>query len=122
MKVITLLLLSALAVFGQINEPRIRFKTEAHYTAQALKARIQGLVVISCVVSAEGAPVNIKVERSLDPGLDESAVAAVKQWIFWPATQDGEPVAMRATVDVSFNLNLNPGYHQRRSVFVYVRP
>jgi protein TonB len=35
-------------------------------------------------------------------GLDEKAIEAVRQWRFRPATQDGNPVEMVATVEVNF--------------------
>jgi TonB family protein len=35
-------------------------------------------------------------------GLDEKAVEAVRQWKFEPATLDGTPVAVQATVEVNF--------------------
>jgi protein TonB len=44
------------------------------------------------------------VQRSAGMGLDEKAMAAVKQWRFQPATLDGRPVAVRISVEVSFRL------------------
>jgi hypothetical protein len=47
---------------------------------------------------------NIRVVRSLDPGLDQRAIEAVRQWHFRPGTKDGKPVRVAATVDVNFQL------------------
>ena len=42
--------------------------------------------------------------KSLDAGLDLSAIEAVGKWRFKPATQDGKAVAFQATIEVSFKL------------------
>jgi len=51
---------------------------------------------------------NFQVERALGKGLDEKAIEAVKQWRFRPAMKDGEPVAIRATIEVSFGKMPSP--------------
>jgi protein TonB len=37
-------------------------------------------------------------------GLDENAVAAVKQYRFKPATENGKPVAVYLNVEVNFEI------------------
>lgn len=76
------------------------------YTAQALAARVQGVVVLSAVVLADGTVGEITVVRSLDTqyGLDDSAVSATKQWLFNPGTKDGVAVAVRVTIEMSFTI------------------
>lgn len=37
-------------------------------------------------------------------GLDEKAVEAVSQWRFQPATVNGQPLRVRAVVEVNFRL------------------
>jgi periplasmic protein TonB len=37
-------------------------------------------------------------------GLDEKAIAAVREWRFQPATLNGQPVAVQINVEVSFRL------------------
>jgi len=43
------------------------------------------------------------VVRSLDADVDESAVKAVQEWRFEPARKDGNPVAVRVTVEIRFH-------------------
>jgi hypothetical protein len=44
-------------------------------------------------------------EQIPDPlGLDEAAIAALKFWRFRPATKEGKPISIRATVSVQFRL------------------
>jgi TonB family protein len=56
------------------------------------------------VVNAQGNPEQIKVQHSLDAGLDQKAIDAVKHWEFEPAMKDGEPVAVMINVEVNFRL------------------
>jgi TonB family protein len=56
------------------------------------------------IVTAKGKVRDLKVIRSLDPGLDKQAVAAVSTWRFEPATKDGKPVAVHLPVEVTFRL------------------
>jgi len=41
----------------------------------------------------------------LDPGLDETAIAAVKQWKLESGKQDGKPVRVSATIEINFRLD-----------------
>ena len=78
------------------------FKKEPEYTAEARAAKYQGTVVLSVTIGADGIVSAAKVLRSLGMGLDEKAIEAVRQWRFRPATQDGNPIEMVATVEVNF--------------------
>lgn len=71
-------------------------------------AKLEGAVVVSLVVGKDGQPGDQRVIRSLGLGLDENAVACVSRWRFAPGTKDGQPVAVRATVEVNFRLLLDP--------------
>ena len=56
------------------------------------------------MVDANGMPQNEQVVKSLDPGLDQNALAAVAQYRFKPAMKDGVPVPVKITIDVTFKL------------------
>jgi protein TonB len=79
-------------------------KVEPEYTKEAKKKKIQGRTILSVVINTEGQPENVHVVRSLNAGLDQKAIEAVRQWSFEPATKDGQPVAVRATIEVNFKL------------------
>jgi protein TonB len=70
----------------------------------ARQARVQGVVVLECVISPDGKVTNVKVLRG-SPLLDDSAVEAVKQWVYSPTLLNGEPVAVIMTVTVNFKLS-----------------
>ena len=82
------------------------FKPKPSYTAEAMRARIQGSVWVQCVVQTNGKCTDIEVVRHLDErfGLDQEAVKSVRQWIFKPGTRLGQPVPVLVTIEVEFAL------------------
>jgi protein TonB len=50
-------------------------------------------------------PQNVQVTKKLGYGLDEEAVAAVNQYRFKPAMQNGGPVPVKLTVEVNFRFD-----------------
>jgi TonB family protein len=80
------------------------FASGAHpsYTPLAAAAGIQGVVVLSCVVTKDGATAEIKVLKSLDPGLDAEAVKVARAWRFTPGKKDGKPASLTVTLEVPF--------------------
>lgn len=92
-------------VVNGISAPRVIYAPDPVYTEKARKAHIEGRCLLWLIVGSDGVPRNIKVQRSLGHGLDESAVEAVSQWRFDPALKDGQPVAVQINVDVTFKLS-----------------
>ena len=76
------------------------------YTAEAMRAKVQGIVLLECVVLVTGTVGNCSVKRSLDQtfGLDTEAVKAARQWRFVPGTRFGEPVPVLVSIELSFTL------------------
>ena len=95
-------------VGGDVTPPKATYAPDPSYSEAARQATYQGTVVLWLVVSAEGIPERIKVQRALGMGLDEEAIRAVKQWRFEPATKDGKPVPVMINVEVNFTLYLSP--------------
>ncbi len=89
---------------GGVSAPVATFKPEPEYSEEARKAKYQGEVWLSVVVDEKGVPQDIKVTRKLGLGLDEKAIEAVRKWRFKPGMKDGKPVAVQATIAVSFHL------------------
>ncbi len=87
-----------------VTQPRVLYDPDPDYSEEARRAKFQGSVILAMVVGADGKTRNLQVQRSVGMGLDEKAMAAVKQWRFQPATLDGRPVAVRISVEVSFRL------------------
>jgi TonB family protein len=76
------------------------------YTPAAMRARLQGTVVLNCVVQTDGTCTDIRVMQSLDAalGLDEQAIASARQWRFRPGFRLGVPVPVRVTLEIAFNI------------------
>ncbi len=78
------------------------------YTSDAMRAKVQGTVLLSCVVREDGTVGDIEVVRSLDStfGLDQEAIKAARQWLFRPSIHQatGRPVPVEITIELSFNL------------------
>jgi periplasmic protein TonB len=89
-----------------VSQPRLLREVKPQYTSDAMRAKVQGTVVVVCVVRADGTITDVRVARPLDPtfGLDQQALAAVRQWKFAPGTRLGEPVAVQITVELTFTL------------------
>ena len=88
------------------ENPRVLYQVKPQYTTQAMRLKIQGAVLLECVVESDGTVGRIRVLRSLDSmfGLDQEAIKAARQWRFAPAMLKGRPVAMRVTIEIAFAL------------------
>ena len=88
----------------QLPQPLREVKPQ--YTADAMRAKVQGTVLLECVVLPDGSVGSVEIVRSLDStfGLDQEAIKAAKQWRFRPGTRFGEPVAVLVTIELTFTL------------------
>ena len=89
-----------------IELPRLLREVKPQYTADAMRAKIQGTAVLDCVVTAEGGVGECQIVRSLDSsfGLDQKAVEAARQWRFVPGKRLGQPVPVLVTIELTFTL------------------
>src|SRR3954465_191647 len=89
-----------------VTLPRVLHEERPQYTSDAMRAKVQGTVLLECVVRPDGSVGDVQVARSLDPtfGLDQQAVAAAKKWRFAPGTRLGEPVPVLITIELTFTL------------------
>ncbi len=75
------------------------------YPTAAKEAKVQGMVVISFIVTAEGKVENVEVLRGIGSGCDEEAVRVISQSGTWtPAKKGGKTVASKMTLPVQFKL------------------
>ena len=75
------------------------------YPQEAMKKRIQGSVRIGFTVNPDGSIVNAKVERKVNPLLDNEALRVVKAMPKWtPGKLNGEPVPVKMYIPVGFRL------------------
>jgi TonB family protein len=84
-----------------ITAPKIVHQVSPEHPAEGF--RIAGTVLIGLVVSSRGEPRDVRILKSLDKGVDQNAVDAVRQWRFEPAKKAGEPVAVRLSIEIRFH-------------------
>ena len=89
---------------GNIQAPALLHRVEPEYPPVAVKAHLQGLVILEATVDENGRVQSVKVLRSDVPLLDGAAVDAVKQWQYAPLTLNGTHEPFILTVMLSFHL------------------
>jgi TonB family protein len=89
-----------------VSEPKLVREVKPNYTADAMRAKLQGVVELEAIVNPDGSVDRVRVTRSLDStfGLDQEAIKAVRQWRFLPGTLKGQPVPVRVSVELTFTL------------------
>ena len=87
-----------------VTAPSLLSKKEPEYTDGARAGAIQGTTILIVDIGPDGVARNMEIERSLEPSLDQKAIDAVQQWVFKPGTKDGQPVTVRAIIEVNFRL------------------
>jgi protein TonB len=86
------------------SKPRPLSLDKPEYTEEARAASIEGKVRVQLTVSAEGVVTDAKILESLDPGLDQAALTAVRAATFEPAVHCGKPVEATFVVSIRFSL------------------
>ncbi len=91
-----------------IENPQVLREVRPEYTRAAMEAKIQGVVVLECVVLENGSVGEVRVIKSLDRmfGLDEKAIEAARQWRFVPGKMkiSGQPVKVFVILELTFKL------------------
>ncbi len=90
---------------GGVTMPQILQQTTPSYTDDAIKSKVQGIVILQAVIRKDGTVDSFKVLRGLGYGLEEKAIQEIaSNWRFRPGTLKGRPVDVLATIEVQFNL------------------
>jgi TonB family protein len=95
--------LEAVRVGGAIAEPHKTKDAKPQYPEVAKVNRVQGVVIMDCLITPEGKVAAVRVLRGI-PLLDEAAMNAVRHWEYTPTLVDGKPVPVIMTVTVNFRL------------------
>jgi protein TonB len=74
------------------------------YTGVAMRAKVEGSVVLFGIVDRNGVVGQVRVVESLERSLDAEAQKAFEQWRFRPAMRNGEPVSLAVSVEMTFVL------------------
>jgi TonB family protein len=91
-------------VGGEVKGPRVLHRVMPEFTEKSREQHIEGSVILAAVVTSKGEPRRIRVQKSLEKGLDQKAMEALRQWQFAPGEKDNKPVATKVSVEIRFNV------------------
>jgi protein TonB len=91
-------------VRGDVVSPVVLRRVQPVYTEMGRRTRTQGVVIVEAIIDGTGRVTDVRVIKPLPMGLSESAVEAVRQWRFEPATLNGRPLSVYFTLQVDFKL------------------
>lgn len=90
---------------GGYGTPACLYCPRADYSDEAMKVKVQGVVELIAVITADGRVTDVHVAKGLGLGLDEKAIDAVRTWRLKPALgPDGKPATVRQIIEVTFQL------------------
>ncbi len=89
---------------ARLMMPKLIRETKPEYTPRAMQDKIQGEVLMECVVKADGTVGDMKILKPLHPDLDQAALDAAAQWVFEPGTRNGKPANVLVTLTMAFTL------------------
>jgi periplasmic protein TonB len=89
---------------GGTLKPPVKLKdVKPVYPADAMAAKVSGVIILEAVINTSGQVVKARVLRG-DPMLDQAAVDAVERWEFTPTLLNGVPTPIVMTVTVNFRV------------------
>lgn len=84
--------------------PKLIKRVAPVYPDEALKKKLQGVILVDATIDIYGNVKTVKVESDTDPVLNTAACDAVKQWVFEPYIDNGKPKEVSFSVTVTFKL------------------
>ena len=92
-----------LPVGGDVRQAKLLSQVSPSYPSLAKSQHISGDVTVDALIDANGRVTTMKI-ISGPTLLHQSAMDALRQWKYLPATLDGKPVPMHLTVTLQFRL------------------
>ncbi|KFA88257.1 energy transducer TonB [Archangium violaceum] len=90
--------------FGSgMTRPRKLSGPKPRYTREALAARVEGLMIVRCVITVEGRIEQCRVIRSL-PYMEEAVLDALYAQRYQPVTSQGRPIPVEYTFNIRLSL------------------
>ena len=94
-----------LRVGGDVKAPQLTNRVEPSYPEAARKARMEGVVILEAIITAERERRGSQGPEVRQPPPRRLGLRAVQQWRYRPATLNGRAVRVYLTVTVTFNLH-----------------
>ena len=85
-----------------VHRPELSGFIKPRYTPEARRDKTTGTVIVEAVIDREGCVRRLHALKGLPSGLSETAIAAVRNWTFEPATFDDKPVEVYYVLTLNF--------------------
>lgn len=85
------------------GKPKLLSRAAPVYDERALRAKVQGDVILNAVIDTRGNVAELNVLHG-HPLLRRAALDAVKQWKYQPYMENGKPKSLTFTITVTFRL------------------
>jgi len=86
-----------------MTPPKFQEGPSIEYSAEGLQQRVEGLMIVRCVVTIEGRVYGCRVLKSL-PHMDEAVVSVLEARRYTPATRNGVPLEVNYTFRIKLRL------------------
>jgi protein TonB len=89
-----------------VTSPIPTYRATPAYTAEAVRAKAQGVITVECIVEPNGECGDVRIIRGFAPpyGLDQQALATARRWRFRPGMRAGEAVPVLVNLEIEFNI------------------
>jgi protein TonB len=95
-----------LRIEGDVKAPVVVHRVTPTYPRAALAARMNGMVIVECIIDRNGHVRDARVLRSSSPFFAQPAVDAVQQWQFTPGSLHGTAIDTIFDLTVTFRVSL----------------
>lgn len=89
---------------GTVEPAVLVSKVDPSYPEPAIRAQVEGSVVLDVGIDETGRVIDVQVTRGLPFGLSDAAAEAVRQWTYRPARGPAGPIPSRKSVRILFTL------------------
>lgn len=92
-------------VAGDVKAPVVLKRVAPAYPEMARRARLNGFVILECIIDQNGKIRDARVVRSSFLAFEQPALDAIQKWEFSPGSLDGKPVNVQFDLTVNFRVN-----------------
>ncbi|MEA2328097.1 MAG: hypothetical protein QOE68_3056, partial [Thermoanaerobaculia bacterium] len=89
---------------GEVKAPVIVRRVLPDYPSVAVRGRINGWVIVECIIDKTGHIRDARVLKSSFAAFEQPALDAVQQWVFSPGSLHGQPVDTIFDLTVTFQV------------------
>src|SRR5436190_2335383 len=87
-----------------VTSPVVIKRVEPLYPPVAIRGRMNGWVILECIIDKTGHIRDVKVVHSSFGAFEQPAIDAVRQWVFSPGLLNGQPVDVIFDLTVKFEV------------------